>query len=93
MHVLVTGATGYIGGRLVPTLLEAGHDVRCLARDPNKLQDRWRDQVEVVEIRDRIPDYYGRYVTKEHVLSVFIGNKDGLDGFTCFVLKKVADLT
>lgn len=48
MHVLVTGATGYIGGRLVPTLVEAGHDVRCLARDPNKLQDRWWDQVEVV---------------------------------------------
>ena len=30
--VLVTGATGYIGGRLVPELLEAGYRVRCLAR-------------------------------------------------------------
>ncbi len=49
MRVLVTGATGYIGGRLVPALLEAGHDVRCLTRDPKKLdQDPWRDQVEVV---------------------------------------------
>jgi uncharacterized protein YbjT (DUF2867 family) len=38
--VLVTGATGYIGGRLVPCLLEAGHRVRCLARDPAKLVDR-----------------------------------------------------
>ncbi|HTW20525.1 MAG TPA: SDR family oxidoreductase [Mycobacteriales bacterium] len=45
---LVTGVTGYIGGRLVPRLLEAGFDVRCLARDPNKLRDApWRDQVEV----------------------------------------------
>ena len=34
MRVLVTGATGYIGGRLVPALLAAGHAVRCFARDP-----------------------------------------------------------
>ena len=49
MKVLVTGATGYIGGRLVPRLLEAGHDVRCVVRDPGKLEnDPWRDRVEVV---------------------------------------------
>lgn len=48
MRVAVTGATGYIGGRLVPQLLEAGHEVVCLARTPGKLDDRpWRDQVEV----------------------------------------------
>lgn len=47
--VLVTGATGYIGGRLVPRLLEAGYAVRCLARDPARLQGRpWLGQVEVV---------------------------------------------
>lgn len=47
--VLVTGATGYIGGRLVPRLLEAGHTVRCLVRDPARLQGRaWRARVEVV---------------------------------------------
>lgn len=49
--VLVTGATGYIGGRLVPRLLEAGYRVRCAARSPRKLEDRvWagHPRVEVV---------------------------------------------
>lgn len=49
-NVLVTGATGYIGGRLVPSLLEAGHTVRCLVRTPSKLASvDWADQVTVLE--------------------------------------------
>ncbi|GGV08665.1 NAD(P)-dependent oxidoreductase [Streptomyces litmocidini] len=44
---LVTGASGYIGGRLVPELLDSGHSVRCLARHPDKLRDfPWTDRVE-----------------------------------------------
>jgi uncharacterized protein YbjT (DUF2867 family) len=47
--ILVTGATGYVGGRLVPRLLEAGYRVRCLVRDPKRLQGRpWLSRVEVV---------------------------------------------
>ncbi|GAB3107607.1 SDR family oxidoreductase [Streptomyces calidiresistens] len=47
--VLVTGATGYLGGRLVPQLLAAGRPVRCLARTPAKLRDHpWADRVEIV---------------------------------------------
>jgi uncharacterized protein YbjT (DUF2867 family) len=46
---LVTGATGYIGGRLVPELLAAGHRVRVMSRSPERLRDRpWADRVEVV---------------------------------------------
>ncbi|WAU81634.1 SDR family oxidoreductase [Streptomyces sp. Qhu-G9] len=46
---LVTGATGYIGGRLVPELLDAGHRVRCLARSPGALRDHpWAGDAEVV---------------------------------------------
>ena len=49
MRILVTGATGYIGGRLVPRLLDAGHEVRCVARNPQKLAlHPWRHRVEVV---------------------------------------------
>lgn len=50
MKALVTGATGYIGGRLIPRLLRAGHEVRVFVRNPAKLQGReWVDDVEVFE--------------------------------------------
>ncbi len=48
--VLVTGVTGYIGGRLVPELLEAGYRVRAIARDARRLESRdWFERIEVVE--------------------------------------------
>jgi len=46
--VLVTGATGYVATRLIPSLLVKGYHVRCLVRSPEKLRNRpWLDKVEV----------------------------------------------
>src|ERR1700744_3324074 len=50
MRCIIFGATGSLGGRLVPELLSAGHDVRVMARTPAKLDDvPWRPDVEVVK--------------------------------------------
>jgi len=49
VRCLVTGATGYIGGRLAPRLLDRGLAIRAMARNPNKLESAgWRDRAEVV---------------------------------------------
>ena len=49
MKVLVTGTTGYVGGRLVPRLLEEGHEVRVLVRDPRRIEGRaWAGAVETM---------------------------------------------
>jgi uncharacterized protein YbjT (DUF2867 family) len=50
--IFVTGATGYIGGRLAPRLLDEGYSVRCLSRSSSKLRSRdWADEsrVEIIE--------------------------------------------
>src|SRR3954470_12395986 len=46
---LVTGGTGYVGGRLVPELLDAGHRVRVMTRSPDRLRDHpWAGRGEIV---------------------------------------------
>lgn len=48
-HILLTGATGYVGGRLLPLLVADGWRVRCLARQPEHLSPRVPAGVEVVQ--------------------------------------------
>ena len=59
--VLVTGVTGYVGGRLVPPLLERGYEVRVLTRSASRIRERpWFDDVEVVEGDANDPDVLAR---------------------------------
>ena len=46
--VMVTGATGYIGGRLIPRLLRDGHQVRVLVRDARRVMSKtWASHVDI----------------------------------------------
>ncbi len=49
LHVLVAGGTGFIGGTLVAQLLQAGHQVRVLTRDPARANARWNGQVQCTD--------------------------------------------
>lgn len=49
LRILVTGATGFVGGELIPRLVAQGHAVRAFVRHPDRLQGRaWARSVEVV---------------------------------------------
>jgi len=56
-RVAIAGATGYIGGRLIPQLLNSGYSVRCLARSPGKLLSReWAKDPRVEIVRADLAD-------------------------------------
>ena len=56
-RIFVTGASGYVGGRLVPGLLAGGNSIRCLAREPRKLAERsWRSHPNVCVIKGDMLD-------------------------------------
>lgn len=52
MKILLTGTTGYIGQRLIPTLLEDGHEIVCCVRDKNRFDSRkyLSDRIKVIEV-------------------------------------------
>ena len=52
MKILITGANGYIGMRLLPLLLEMGHEVVCTVRNAERLSidEEIRNQIEIIEI-------------------------------------------
>lgn len=52
MKILLTGATGYIGKRLLPILIAQGHDIVCCVRDINRffVPIQYKDKITVVEV-------------------------------------------
>jgi len=52
MKILLTGATGYIGKRLLPILIERGNSLICCVRDKNKfhVEDALKSKIQVIEI-------------------------------------------
>ena len=60
MHILLTGATGYVGGVLLPELEQRGHQVRCLARRPGKLAGKTGPHTEVMAGDATDPDDLAR---------------------------------
>lgn len=55
--VLVTGATGYVGGRLIPLMLESGYRVRALARSLAKLRSRpWSGHINIELVQGDVLD-------------------------------------
>mgnify|MGYP006211912903 FL=1 len=51
MRILITGANGYIGQRLIPTLLEAGHELVCSVRNRRRFEEEHQHpQLSVIEV-------------------------------------------
>jgi len=80
--ILVTGATGYIGGRLIPHLLQAGYRVRALVRDPSRLQGRpWLSSVEVITGDVLAPETLGPALSSVSAAYYLIHSMRGDDNF------------
>jgi len=81
--ILVTGATGYIASRLIPRLLDSGHRVRCLARDPRRLEGRsWFRHVEVIQAEILIPSSLAPALEGVHTAYYFVHNMSYGPGYT-----------
>lgn len=56
------------------------------------LREKFGDKIELISPLSRLPDYYKRYVTRDHLLLVYSGNPDEMDGFGAFIIKLVKEI-
>ncbi len=58
MKILLTGVTGYVGKRLLPILIDQGHQLVCCARNLDRIEERWLEHphIEWIEIDYLKPD-------------------------------------
>lgn len=65
MKILLTGATGYIGKRLLPILIAQGHDVICCVRDTNRFYypEKFQKNIQVIEVDFLVPESLNRIPT------------------------------
>jgi uncharacterized protein YbjT (DUF2867 family) len=78
--ILLTGATGYVGGRLLTALEQRGHDVRCLARRPDNLRRSPQSRHEVVQgdvlDADTLPPALAGIETAYYLVHALAGGRD-----------------
>ncbi len=92
MKVLVTGATGYVGGRLVPKLLEQGYSVRVLAREPHRLDGvPWHDDVEIIQGELQVRSDVARAVSAVDVVYYLVHSMSSAGDFEV-IERRVATL-
>jgi uncharacterized protein YbjT (DUF2867 family) len=85
--ILVTGSTGYIASRLIPRLLDSGYRVRCLAREPRRLQGRsWFRYVEVVQGDVTTPSTLPQALQGVHTAYYLVHNMSQGHGYTALEL-------
>ncbi|MBV8050984.1 MAG: SDR family oxidoreductase [Acidobacteriaceae bacterium] len=81
MRILVTGATGYVGGQLVSKLVEAGHDVICMVRDRSRVAQKRFQGAGIVEADALVPSSLPTVLDGIEVAYYLIHSMSGKDGF------------
>ncbi len=67
MRILLTGANGYIGMRLLPVLVESGHEVTCVVRDIHRFKPSpdLLEKIEIIEFDFLHPEYAVQHFNKK----------------------------